>query len=439
MEIQKGNTANVQLWDTGVGTIAWDEAQQLGHFTYSAKFLEERVQVAPIKLPLNRGRFAFPDLNTNVFKGLPGVLADSLPDKFGTAVIDAWLAQQDLPANALNPVERLRLIGSRGMGALEYAPPLAALATPPDGPLDLSGLIDVINCILSGTSSRAALSDQRMQDALTTLMHIGISADGARAKAVVGWQPGSPDVYMGHEALPTGCGYWLLKFDGITGNRDRESASDPQGWGIIEYAYHLMARAAGIAMSDCRLLNDNGRQHFITRRFDRTDDGAKLHRQSLCAMGHMDFDALGSYSYEQVVDIMRELELPQAQVEEFFRRMVFNVLARNHDDHAKNVAFLMSREGRWSLAPAYDLTFAYNPEGQWTHCHQMTLNGKRDHFTYDDFETVATTFDIGRERCHALVQQVAHAVSQWTRFADQAGVSAEQADAIAKDLRLHIV
>lgn len=439
MEKRTANTATVCLWGAEVGSITWNEAEHLGHFTYNPDFLEEEVQVAPITVPLDHGRFAFPDLNANVFKGLPGFLADSLPDKFGTAVIDTWLAQHQQPPHSLNPVERLRLIGSRGMGALEYFPPLLDGTPEPEGPLDLAALVDLINIILSGSKEQAPLEDTRLQHALDILLQVGISADGARAKAVVGWQPDSKQVYAGHGPLPRDCGHWLLKFDGITGNRDREDASDPQGWGTIEYAYYLMARAAGIDMMECRLLQENGRRHFMTRRFDRTEDGEKLHRQSLCAMGHMDFDALGAYSYEQVMDIMHDLDLPQQQLEELFRRMVFNVLARNHDDHAKNIAFLMNREGVWSLAPAYDLTFAYNPHGHWTSRHQMTLNGKRDHFNYGDFDAVAGGFDIGSSRCRDIVQKVAQAVSQWVDFADTAGVQAAQAEAIAADLRLHII
>jgi serine/threonine-protein kinase HipA len=440
----KRTVANVYLWDEQVGSVSWDAHGNLGHFAYAEEFLQKNLEPAPMTVPLDPRRFAFPDLNANVFKGLPGFLADSLPDKFGTAIINAWLAQQGLAPDGLNPVERLCLIADKGMGALEYSPRLIDNPPERDGELELAPMVELINIMLSEPDAlRSALqssqeSAAKLTEALQVLLRIGISADGSRAKAIVAWNPDTNELRTGHTRAPEGFGYWLLKFDGITGNRDRETTNDPQGWGTIEYAYHKMAIAAGITMMECRLLQENGRHHFLTRRFDRTPSGGKIHRQSLCAMGHMDFDALGAYSYEQAMDIMRDLGFSQNEIEEQFRRLVFNVIARNHDDHAKNIAFLMDQNGKWSLAPAYDLTFAYNPEGHWTHKHQMTINGKRDHFEQEDFFAVAKRFSIPTERAHTIIQEVASAVERWPEFANEAGVEPAQVDAIAGDLRLNI-
>jgi serine/threonine-protein kinase HipA len=426
---------HVHLWGIHIGSVSWDRRRQLGHFTYSSQFRERGIEVAPVTMPLSRRTFSFPELNANVFKGLPGFLADSLPDRFGNAVIDAWLAREG--RSDLTPVERLRLIGDRGMGALEYLPGLIPQSDSHAQSLNIAGLVSMINRIIASPGSDPVIDNGDARD-LECLLQIGISADGARAKAVIAWDPTSDVIWPGHRQAPAGCGYWLLKFDGVTGNRDRE-AEDAQGYGLIEYAYHLMALEAGIQMSECRLLAENGRRHFVTRRFDRTSTGEKIHRQSLCALGHMDFDALGSYSYEQVMAIIQKLELPSDALKEQFRRMVFNVLARNHDDHPKNIAFLMDARGSWSLSPAYDLTFAYNPRGRWTNQHQMSLNGKRDNFTYADLRAVARRFAIADDLSASTIQQVADAVAQWPRFARRAGVDAETIDTIAKCFRLNIV
>lgn len=440
-------TADVYLWGTPVGSVTWDPAKELAHFTYSDQFLSIDIDAAPLTMPRHRRHFAFPELNANVFRGLPGFLADSLPDKFGNAVIDAWVEHQGWRPDCLDPVERLLLIGTRGMGALEYLPnPAKSFSvnhfSTTEGrgqyPLDLPTLIELINMILCG-SYQVSSPESRvgLADTLNTLFQIGISADGSRAKAVVAWNPGLENVLPGDLVAPEGADYWLIKFDGITDNKDKE-ASDPQGWGLIEYAYYLMAKAAGIELMECRLLHENGRRHFITRRFDRTHNGEKIHRQSLCAMGHMDFDAAGAYSYEEALRIMQNLGMHKAALEEQFRRMVFNVVARNHDDHPKNIAFLMDRHGEWSLSPAYDLTFAYNPQGHWTNRHQMSINGKRDNFALSDFHDVARRFALPRELADAIIQQVTDAVVQWPLFAEPLGIEPGQLKEINTNLRLNI-
>ncbi len=442
-EFSAAVTANVHLWGLHVGAICWDESRQLGHFSYSDEFCRNGLPVAPVTMPLKADVYAFPELNANVFKGLPGFLADSLPDKFGNRIIEAW-AQRAGHSPALNPVERLLLIHDRAMGALEFTPVASDSRFHDSGPkattelaVDLGEMVTLINHLISQPEALPPVSGE-MAQTLELLLQMGMSADGARAKAVIGLNPATNEVRPGHRTLADDFGYWLLKFDGITGNRDRE-ADDPQGYGLIEYTYYLMARAAGITIAESRLLHENGRHHFVTRRFDRTDAGGKVHRQSLCALGHMDFDAAGRYSYEQVMEIIKTLDMPQSTLEEQFRRTAFNIIARNHDDHAKNTAFLMSRQGAWSLAPAYDLTFAYNPEGQWTNQHQMTLNGKRDHFDSADFLALSRRFAIDDARALTIIQQVTDAVAQWPELAREAGVDAESIAAISRELRLSIV
>lgn len=432
-------TTDVYLWGRTLGTVTWNPSRKLGEFEYAPEFRESGLEVAPITMPLGTQTFCFPELNTQVFEGLPGFLADSLPDKFGHTILNAWLnSQPGVAGRHLNSVERLRCIGTKGMGALEYSPGIGEHSQDADV-LDLRALVNFSNAVLAepGNSTRFVGSED-LRRAMQSMMKVGISADGSRAKAVIAWNPETGEVRCGHSRAPEGYGYWLLKFDGVTGNRDKE-AVDPQGYGLIEYAYHLMAVSAGIHMEECRLLHENGRRHFITRRFDRTPQGDKIHRQSLCAMAHMDFDAAGAYSYEQVMEIIQRLALPEATLEEQFRRMVFNVLARNHDDHPKNIAFLMDPRSQWRLSPAYDLTFAYNPEGQWTNQHQMSLNGKRDGFSYADFSAVASRFSLSSQRADTIIQQVAEAVSRWRHFAQEAGVAEHQINEVAVCLRLNLV
>ena len=363
----------------------------------------------------------FPELARETFHGLPGLLADSLPDKFGNALIDAWLASQGRLPESLNPVERLCYTGRRGMGALEFAPIIGPRARKASQ-IHIDRLVELASDILSDRGElNVSFSSESRKRALTDILRVGTSAGGARAKAVISWNPVTNEVRSGQTAIDRGFEYWLLKFDGVEGNKDKE-LDDPRGYGAIEFAYYKMALDCGIKINECRLFEENGRRHFITKRFDRLSDGRKIHMQTLGAMAHYDFNSAGAYSYEQALLVMRQLALPMNAIEEQYRRMVFNIVARNQDDHVKNIAFLMDKAGQWSLSPAFDMTYSYNPSGVWTSSHQMTLNGKRDDFRADDFDACANSVSMKRGRAKTIVEEVIHSVSRWQDFAYDAGI-----------------
>jgi serine/threonine-protein kinase HipA len=388
-------------------------------------------------MPLAQRIYSFPDLPKASFHGLPGLLADALPDKFGNAVIDAWLASQGRLPQDIDVVERLCYTGTRGTGALEFKPargPQNRSSTV----LHVDSLVTLASEVLSNRENlQASFADPHKEHALREILRVGASAGGARAKAVIAWNPATNEVRSGQVTAANGFEYWLMKFDGVTDNKDRDLA-DPQGFGAIEYAYSLMAKAAGICMTECRLFEENGRRHFMTKRFDRLDDGEKLHMQSLAALAHFDFNNPVAHSYEQALTVIRRLGLTMDEVEEQFRRMVFNVIARNQDDHVKNIAFLMDKSGKWSLSPAFDIMYAYNPSGAWTASHQMSLAGKRDGFTLADLKAVAETASMKRGRAEAIAREVAKAVARWREFAATAGVAPRQIDMIADVHRLDL-
>lgn len=430
--------AEVRLWGRRIGAVAIDAPGAVASFEYDSPFRRSGIEIAPLMMPLADRVYSFPELSIASFHGLPGLLADSLPDTFGNAVIDTWLARQGRLPGEIDAVERLCYTGRRGMGALEFEPVLGPKATA-STPLDVDALVRLASEILQAREGfTTTLDEPAREDTLLDILRVGSSAGGARAKAVIAWNPATKEVRSGQVKAPPGFESWLLKFDGVSNNRDRELA-DPQGYGAIEYAYSLMARAAGITMTPCRLLEESGRRHFMTKRFDRGDDGEKKHMQSLGALAHFDFNAPGAHSYEQALLVASRLELPMATIEELFRRMVFNVMARNQDDHVKNIAFLMDKQGQWSLAPAYDVIFAHNPDGPWTSRHQMSVNGKRDGFTIEDFRAVAKTASMKRGRADAIAREIGLAVSRWREFAEEARVLDAQAEAIANAHRLDIL
>jgi serine/threonine-protein kinase HipA len=389
-------------------------------------------------MQLAEGTFEFPSLAKETFKGLPGLLADSLPDKFGNALIDAWLATQGRDPDSLNPVERLCYIGTRGMGALEFQPTAADAPTPRQN-LQVGQLVKLANRVLNSRESlQGEFTGDDDAEAIQDILRVGTSAGGARAKAILAWNEETGEFRSGQVDLPDGFTQWLMKFDGITKNKDKE-LNDPQGYGQIEYAYYLMALEAGIEMKRCRLHSEGGRSHFMTQRFDRTEKNAKLHMQSLGAIQHFDFNQAGAYSYEQAIRAMLKLNLPIKQVEQQFRRAVFNVIARNQDDHVKNIAFLMNREGEWSLSPAYDVAYSYNPTGEWTSQHQMSINGKRDNFELSDLVALANAGGIKKRKAVEITSEVAQAVETWQKQADAAGVSDEDAIKILKVFRMGLI
>ena len=427
--------AKVQLWGRIIGAVSLEEGREVASFQYDRAFSASGIELSPLVMPLSERVYEFPALPRNTFLGLPGLLADSLPDEFGNALIDAWLATQGRTAGNFSAVERLCYTGARGMGALEFAPaqgPKPGKATK----IEIDELVRLAGEVLTHRGDlQGHFHEAGKEKALRDILRVGTSAGGARAKAVIAWNRATNEVRSGQIAAGDGFDYWLLKFDGVAGNKDKE-LEDPKGYGTIEYAYHLMAREAGITMAECRLLEENGRRHFMTRRFDRLAGGEKLHMQSLCALAHFDFNQAGAYAYEQALLTLRQLKLPMAAVEEQFRRMVFNIVSRNHNDHVKNILFLMNKRGEWSLAPAFDLTYSYNPSGSWTTAHQMTLNGRRDGFTMSDYEVCAKTALMKRGRAAKIIDEVQSAVKRWPEFAAAAKLSEEWRDKIKKTHRL---
>jgi len=385
-------------------------------------------------MPLRAFPYEFPALARDTFKGLPGLLADSLPDKYGNALIDAWLALEGRTAASFHAVERLCYIGSRGMGALEFEP---AMQGPPSSSrsLEVARLVELANKVLDdrmGLGGVFAGADDRK--VIEDILRVGTSAGGARAKAVLAWNPKTNEFRSGQIDADPAFEHWLMKFDGVANNRDRE-LTDPMGFGRIEFAYYLMATAAGVEMSECRLHHEGGRAHFMTQRFDRTATGGKRHMQSLGAIAHYDYNQPASYAYEQAINVIRRLGLPAHDLEQQTLRALFNVIARNHDDHVKNIAFLMNRNGQWRLSPAFDISYAYDPNGAWTSQHQMSVNNKRENFERADLLALAKTAGIKHARADEMMEKVQKAVSNWAAFASRAGVPDERAAQIAKTHR----
>lgn len=427
--------AEVKLWGRSIGAVALADDSETASFEYDPSFVQSGIELAPLMMPLSRRVYSFPSLAQQTFHGLPGLLADSLPDKFGNALINAWLSAQGRSPDSFNAVERLCYTGMRGMGALEYAPAIGPRARKASQ-VQIDRLVGLASEILSHRNKlNVSLGLKDDDQVLKEILRVGTSAGGARAKAVIAWNPVTSEVRSGQVKADPGFEYWLLKFDGVSGNKDKE-LEDPQGYGAIEYAYYLMATAAGVSMSNCRMLEENGRQHFMTQRFDRLSAGEKIHMQSLGALAHFDYNLAGAYSYEQALMVIRQLGLPMAASEEMFRRMVFNVIARNQDDHVKNIAFLMNKNGSWALAPAFDVTYSYQPSGAWTSSHQMTINGKRDNFDREDFRACAKTASMKRGRAESIIEEVRNVVKNWPDYAEKAGVAEGWKNTILGSLRL---
>jgi serine/threonine-protein kinase HipA len=431
-------TAMVKLWGRTIGAVALGDSAETATFEYDPAFSKSGIEVAPLTMPLSRRLYSFPSLRPETFHGLPGLLADSLPDRFGNALINAWLARSGRLPESFNAVERLCYTGLRGMGALEYVPS-TRLDVSGTSRIEVDKLVELASEVLTHRDNlHGWVKENGNEAALQDILRVGTSAGGARAKAVIAWNPQTGEVRSGQVKAGSGFEYWLMKFDGVSGNKDKEQ-EDPKGYGAIEYAYYRMAVDAGITMSPSRLFEENGRRHFMTKRFDRLDGGGKLHMQSLCGMAHYDFNQAGAYGYEQALQVIRRLGLPMAAIEEQFRRMVFNIVARNQDDHVKNIAFLMDRTGKWSLSPAFDMTYSYQPNGQWTARHQMTLNGKRDGFTLDDFKACAQSASMKRGRAETIVAEVQGVVARWLDYADEAQVNPAQRDKIQAALRVEFI
>lgn len=415
-----------------VGAVLWDSSRELASFEFEPKFLSKGLDLAPLTMSIEEARrggviFEFPNLARKTFYGLPGMLADSLPDKYGNNIINAWLARQGRTPESFSPVERLCYTGRRGMGALEFTPVIGD-GTSESVPVEVKELVKLAHKVIHERSQLD--TDLGQSEALIDIIRVGTSAGGARPKAVIALNETTGKVRSGQVKAPPGFSYWILKFDGV---KD-DTLGDPAGYGRIEHAYYNMAKQCEIDMTECRLYEEDGRAHFMTKRFDRTDKGEKIHMQSLCALAHFDFNNAGSYSYEQAFQVMRQLRLPYSDAEQLFRRMVFNLVARNQDDHTKNINFLMDKTGKWCLSPAFDMTYAHNPSGEWTNKHQMTVNGKREGFVFDDLITVADEMNI--KNGSQIIDQIVDVVSQWEKIAKLSGVENRELEAISRTHRL---
>lgn len=428
------DVAEIKIWGEPAGAVRWDQQQQLGYFQYDPKFLQKGWDLSPIKMPISGGSriYSFPELRKgrgeteDTFKALPGLLSDALPDKYGNRLIDSWLAQHGRPAGSMNPVEKLCFIGSRGMGAMEFEP-----AQLPSNKysfaLELNSLVEVANKLLREREGFLSNIGREEAKAMMEILKIGTSAGGARPKAVIAYNPTTKEVRSGQGNVPKGYEHWLIKLDGVSDEQFGESS----GWGRVEYAYYLMARDCGINISESRLLEENGRAHFMTKRFDRQEN-TKHHIQTLCGLQHYDFNDMYGYSYEQLFQTMRILKLTYPEAEEMFRRMVFNVLATNYDDHTKNFSFMLKKDEAWRLAPAYDLCFSYNPMNHWVNKQTLSVNGKRLSITKNDMMTIAKDNNI--KRGEKILDEINSVVKTWHDYAKIAAVRKDLADNIYKNL-----
>lgn len=412
------NTVRVKMWGTTVGYLHQDDNGMVG-FQYDEEFLKSSIEISPIKMPLSTVTYTFPALPEQTFHGLPGMVADSLPDKFGNIVISRYLESQGRTADSLSVIEKLCYTGKRGMGALEYEP--SQELTTMNETVDLDALTKLASEILS---EKEQIHIEKNDNLMAQLMECGSSVGGARAKTLIAWNPETNDIRSGQINAGKGYEYWLLKFDNIKNNKDKDSRPDDGEYTKVEYAYYLMAIYAGIEMSECRLYKENGSAHFMTKRFDRKGiKGEKLHMQSLCALAHMDFNSPRIYSYEEAFSVMKQLKLPYSDFVQLFRRMVFNEYAKNYDDHTKNISFLMDKKGVWSLSPAYDITFSYRKDSIWVSAHQMLINGKSDNITKEDMLKVAEKAGIKKSDAVKSIEQIINSVSRWEDFAEKSGMS----------------
>ncbi len=422
--------ARVNLYGQLVGTFRWDNNRQLAHFEYADSFIGKGLEPSPILMPVRQGRvYSFSDIGRETFKGLPGMLADSLPDTYGRALFDRWLALTGRSSG--NAVETLCYLGKRCMGALEFEPAMDAPYSP-DVRIELDSLVEVANEALSEKEEFGANLEEDKKAAIAEIVRLGTSAGGQRAKAIIAYNPLTGEVRSGQIEVPEGFDYYLIKLDGVTAEA---GFRETQNFGRLEYSFYRLVKECGIEMSDCSLIKENGRAHFLTKRFDR-QNGEKIHMQTLCGIAHYDYRNPRSYSYEQAFNVMRALRLPYSQAQEMFRRLVFNVVIRNQDDHTKNISFLMDRKGKWTLSPAYDMGFAYNPNGGWTAQHQMSINGKFDDITRQDLLEFAKRNNI--KEATEIIDRITEVSSRWPLLAMECEVPQPMIDAIMPNLKLSI-
>ena len=422
------DVARVSMFGIPVGTFRWDERYGFAQFEYDRSFVGRGLEPSPLMMPVQEGRvFSFAGLNKDTYMGLPGMLADSLPDSYGRALFDRWLALTGRTSS--NPIESLCFMGKRCMGALEFEPVIDA-AFNLNQRFEIESLVDVAREALDKKTAFGVNMQDNTKAAIAEILRLGTSAGGQRAKAIIAYNKATGEVRSGQVEAPEGFDYYLIKLDGVSANAGFRKT---ENYGRLEYSFYKLAISCGIEMTECSLIEENGRAHFLTKRFDR-ENGRKLHMQTLCGLAHFDFRLLRSYSYEQAFNVMRTLRLPYSAAQEMFRRMVFNVAVRNQDDHTKNISFLMDPEGRWRLSPAYDLGYAYNPDGGWTSMHQMSINGKFDSITRADLLEFAAANNI--KEASAIIDEVVDRIAEWPQIAADAGVPQEMAQRIMKNMIL---
>lgn len=433
---------SVQFKEQEVGAVSYDSETHRGYFEYSAAFIKSGIELSPIKMPLAKKIYSFPEADPDTFKGLPGLIADSLPDDFGNAVMNAWVASQGKSSSDITPLQRLQYTGKRGMGALTYTPAYQRKQLNASQPIQIESLVSIAQDVLNKREQfKINLSENRKEDvdSMMSLLSVGMSAGGARPKAVLAFNKNFTQVRSGQTDTPSGFTHYLMKFDGVSEhNKNQETFGDPLGYGAMEYVYHLMAKECGIDMMPCHLLDEGDRRHFITQRFDRNGND-KIHVQTLNALEHVSYKQIGSYSYAELFGTARKLNLSPDDAMQLFKRMVFNVIARNHDDHAKNFGFMLDENNHWQLAPAYDLAYSYKPNSHWVSKHWMTLNGKQDNFTREDFYSFQKLSPIfSKRKINTMLDQTIEAVSNWQHLANENGVPKSLITEINQNLRLGI-
>lgn len=413
------DVAKVKMFGMNVGTVRWDSSYEVARFEYDAQFAGKGIEPSPLMMPVQQGRiYSFGNLNRETFNGLPGMLADSLPDTYGRALFDKWLTLTGRTVG--NPIETLCFLGQRCMGALEFEPATGPASA--DMKIEIDSLVEVAKEALSKKEEFGANLDIDRKAAIAEILRLGTSAGGQRAKAIIAYNKDTGEVRSGQVPASEGFDYYLIKLDGVSAEA---GFKETENFGRLEYSFSLLAKECGIEMTDCSLIEENGRAHFLTKRFDRAN-GEKIHMQTLCGMAHYDFRLRRAYSYEQAFNVMRRLRLPYSQAEEMFLRMVFNVVIRNQDDHTKNISFLMDKTGKWTLSPAYDIGFAYNPKGSWTDTHQMSINGKFDDITRQDLLVCAAANNI--KNAAEIIDKVCETTAKWPEMAKNCGVPQEMID-----------
>lgn len=426
------NTAEVILWGTRIGVVHQDDGKPYVSFEYDKDFIGSGIEVSPIKMRLSNVVYEFPDLSGDAFHGAPGLIADSLPDKFGNRVIERWLMEQGHSLDDFNTIDRLCYTGVRGMGALEYRPVSGPKSVAEEN-VNIDKMVEFASKVLSDKESKKLSEDEQI--GYSQLVQLGTSAGGARAKALIAVNEETSEIKSGQIDAGNGFEYWLIKFDGVKRNGDH-NLKDSVEYTLIEYAYYLMAKAAGIYMEKCKILEENGRHHFMTKRFDRVEN-QKIHMQTLGALTHIDYNYPGQCSYEQAAEVIRLLNSSMSDVEQLYRRMVFNVIFVNQDDHVKNISFLMNKMGEWRLSPAYDITFSYNLNNRWLKAHQMLVNGKSEKITYNDLISAGKNMGIASSKCKKIINDVIKVLDDIEKYFEQVGVREETYSKLAKVINLN--